>query len=156
YCALNMLLVVCRFWVFLKINPFRPFFSLLVQPVCLFPTLRYGSRLPLGFAPLVFFFRPFTTRDRWIWLSHPSSTFLTLPWLALSSLSSTGSALNTTAAQSLGEFIERCAQAFIETTSVTPLVGTALLLVAGFFLRRTKRNASLEADSTPVEAAPES
>jgi len=156
YCALNMLLVVWLFWAFFKMKSLRASFSFVAVAALLFHTHPYGIAPTVALGALSFFYRPFATQRRLIWFAAPSIALLTLPWLALSSLSSTGSALNTTAAQSLGEFIERCAQAFIETTSVTPLVGTALLLVAGFFLRRTKRNASLEADSTPVEAAPAS
>src|SRR5205085_5665345 len=78
----------------------------------------------------------------------PAIALLTLPWLALSSLSSSGSALNTTAAQSPGEFIERCAQAFIECTSVTPLIGSVIILLIAALLARAKDRKSTRLNSS--------
>jgi hypothetical protein len=76
-----------------------------------------------------------------------------LPWLALSSLSSSGSELNTTAAQSVGEFVERCVQAFIESSSVTPLMGSAILFGFGFVWMKLHRKApsQIPEDATTAE-----
>jgi hypothetical protein len=78
-----------------------------------------------------------------------------LPWLALSSLSSSGSELNTTVPASVGEVIERSVQAAIEITSVTPLIGSAILLMIGaFWLRFGKQRPVTGVDNATI--APDS
>jgi hypothetical protein len=102
---------------------------------------------------LSFIYRPFRDQRRWIWFAAPAVAVLTLPWLALSSLSSSGSELNTTVPASFGEVIERCIQATIETTSVTPLIGSAILLFGATFWLRLKKRRSVAA-GTAEDARP--
>jgi hypothetical protein len=119
----------------------------------LFHTHPYGLAPVVALGGLAFIYRPFADKRRWIWIAAPAVALLTLPWLALSSVSSSGSALNTTAAQSVGEFLERCTQAFIEFTSVTPLIGTAILLIAAFLIHwktKTSGYQSETAEATTV------
>jgi 4-amino-4-deoxy-L-arabinose transferase-like glycosyltransferase len=152
YCALNLLLICWLFLAFFKMKSARECASFVLAATLLFHTHPYGLAPVVALGGLTFIYRPFAEQRRWIWFAAPAVALLTLPWLALSSLSSSGSALNTTAAQSVGEFLERCGQAFIEFTSVTPLIGTGILLVAAFSIH-WKTNGS-RCGSQTVEPAP--
>jgi hypothetical protein len=158
YCALNMLLVVWLFCAFFKMTSRRACLSFIAAAVLLFHTHPYGLAPVVALGGLSFIYRPFLAQRRWIWFAAPAIAVLTLPWLALSSLSSSGSALNTTAAESFGEFLERCAQAFIECTSVTPLIGSALLLLVALLLRPRKKTSTDQEEPNlkemPVEHSP--
>jgi hypothetical protein len=139
YCALNMLLVVWLFWSFFKMKSARDCVFFILAAVFLFHTHPYGIAPVVALGAISLIHRPFAAQRRWVLFAAPAIALLTLPWLALSSLSSSGSALNTTAAQSLGEFIERCVQAFIECTSVTPLIGSLIILILATLLPRAKQ-----------------
>ena len=159
YCALNMLLVVWLFWTFFKMNSARDCVLFILASVFLFHTHPYGIAPVVALGVLSLIYRPFVIQRRWILFATPAIALLTLPWLALSSLSSSGSALNTTAAQSAGEFIERCAQAFIESTSVTPLIGSIILFLIAALSIRWKRKDTIDAapsdsSSTEQQVAP--
>ena len=151
YCALNMLLVVWLFWTFFKMNSARDCVLFILASVFLFHTHPYGIAPVVALGALSLIYRPFVIQRRWILFATPAIALLTLPWLALSSLSSSGSALNTTAAQSAGEFIERCAQAFIESTSVTPLIGSIILFLIAALSIRWKRKDTI--DAAPSDSA---
>jgi hypothetical protein len=151
YCALNMLLVVWLFWTFFKMNSARDCVVFILASVFLFHTHPYGIAPVVALGALSLIYRPFVIQRRWILFATPAIALLTLPWLALSSLSSSGSALNTTAAQSAGEFIERCAQAFIESTSVTPLIGSIILFLIAALSIRWKRKDTI--DAAPPDSA---
>lgn len=151
YCALNLLLVCWLFVAFFKMKSARVCAMFVLAAVLLFHTHPYGLAPVVALGSLTLIYRPFTEQRRRIWFAAPAVALLTLPWLALSSLSSSGSALNITAAQSVGEFLERCSQAFIEFTSVTPLIGTGILLVAAFAIH-WKTNPGRQ-DAGTVEAA---
>jgi len=153
YCALNMLLVVWLFWTFFKLNSARDCVLFILASVFLFHTHPYGIAPVVALGALSLIYRPFVIQRRWILFATPAIALLTLPWLALSSLSSSGSALNTTAAQSAGEFIERCAQAFIESTSVTPLIGSIILfLIAALSIRWKRKDTINPAPSDSASA----
>ena len=158
YCALNMLLIVWLFWSFFKMKSARDCMLFILASVFLFHTHPYGIAPVIALGGLSLVYRPFAMQRRWIWFAAPAIALLTLPWLALSSLSSSGSALNTTAAQSPGEFIERCAQAFIECTSVTPLIGSVIILLIAALLVRAKKSAPRKEITntamTPLQDAP--
>ncbi|HYR23002.1 MAG TPA: glycosyltransferase family 39 protein [Chthoniobacterales bacterium] len=157
YCALNMLLVCWLFGSFLKMKSARDCALFVLAATLLFHTHPYGLAPVVALGGLSLIYRPFAQQRRWIWFAAPAIALLTLPWLALSSLSSSGSALNTTAAQSAGEFIERCAQALIECTSVTPLTGTAIFLIAALLIGRTTKNGEREAETgvaVPIKNSP--
>jgi 4-amino-4-deoxy-L-arabinose transferase-like glycosyltransferase len=152
YCALNLLLICWLFLAFFKMRSARDCAMFVLAAALLFHTHPYGLAPVVALGGLAFIYRPFAEKRRWIWIAAPAVAFLTLPWLALSSLSSSGSALNTTAAQSVGEFLERCTQAFIEFSSVTPLIGTSILLIAAFFIHwktKTPGHQPETADATP-------
>jgi hypothetical protein len=139
YCSLNLLLVCWLFWTFFKMKSARDCALFILAAALLFHTHPYGIAPVVALGGLSFIYRPFATQRRWICFAAPAVALLTLPWLALSSLSSSGSELNTTSAQSLGEFFERCFQAFIESTSVTPLIGTAIVLAVVVLTHLAKR-----------------
>jgi 4-amino-4-deoxy-L-arabinose transferase-like glycosyltransferase len=148
YCALNMPLVVWLFWSFFTMRSARGCLSFVLAAALLFHSHPYGLAPVAALGLLALVYPPLKEQRRWILFAAPAIAILTLPWLALSSLSSSGSALNTTAPQSIGEFIERCVQAFIETASVTPLIGCAILLLVGILVhRRTK----LKSMAAPVD-----
>jgi hypothetical protein len=140
YCALNMLIVVWLFWAFFKMKSTRGCVSFVLAAALLFHTHPYGIAPAAALCGLSLFYRPFAEQRRWVWFAAPAIAVLTLPWLALSSLSSSGSELNTTAAQSVGEFVERCLQAFIECASVTPLLGSVILIVLAMVWMRVRNN----------------
>ena len=148
YCALNMLLVVWLFWAFFKMKSARQCLSFVIAAVLLFHSHPYGLAPVVALGGLSLIYHPFREQRRWILFAAPAVAVLTLPWLALSSLSSSGSELNTTAPASFGEVIERAIQATIETTSVTPLIGTAILLIAGAFWLRLERPRSVATPTT--------
>ncbi len=137
YCALNMLLICWLFWSFFRMKSTRDCVLFILASVFLFHTHPYGIAPVVALGALSLIYRPFAMQRRWIWFAAPAIALLTLPWLALSSLSSSGSALNTTLPQSPGEFVERCVQAFIECTSVTPLIGSAILFIVAALLMRS-------------------
>ena len=144
YCALNLLLIAWLFWSFFKMKSARDCALFVAAAVLLFHTHPYGIAPAAALCALTLVYRPFFTQRRFVFLAAPAIALLTVPWLALSSLSSSGSELNTTPAQSIGEFAERCAQAFIEFTSVTPLIGSAILLSAAVIWARSQRKRGVE------------
>jgi hypothetical protein len=152
YCALNLLLVCWLFWTFFNMKSARECTLFVLAAFLLFHTHPYGIAPVVALGGLSLIYPPFRTQRRWIWFAAPAIALLTLPWLALSSLSSTGSALNTTAAQSLGEFVERCVQAFIESTSVAPLIGTGIGLIVALLMHSAKRKIA-RSDVTDVATA---
>lgn len=152
YCALSLPLVCWLFLAFFRMKSVRDCASFVLAATFLFHTHPYGLAPVAALGGLTFIYRPFAEQRRWIWFAAPAIAFLTLPWLALSSLSSSGSALNTTAAQSVGEFLERCTQAFIEFTSVTPLIGTGILLAAAFSIHWKTNSTRREIET--VQSAP--
>jgi len=158
YCALNMLLICWLFWSFSRMKSTRDCVLFILASVFLFHTHPYGIAPVVALGALSLIYRPFAMQRRWIWFATPAIALLTLPWLALSSLSSSGSALNTTLPQSPGEFVERCVQAFIECTSVTPLIGSAILFIVAALLMRSKKKMADEvardAATTPPESSP--
>src|SRR5438309_11651243 len=159
YCALNMLLVCWLFWTFFKMKSVRDCALFVLAAVLLFHTHPYGVAPLVALGGLSLIYRPFKTQRRLVWFAVPAIALLTLPWLALSSLPSSGSALNTTAAESPGEFVERCAQALIECTSVTPLIGSVIVLLVAALLVRAKKKSVPREEITntatiPLENAP--
>ena len=159
YCAINMLLVVWLFSAFFKMKSARGCVSFVLAAALLFHSHPYGLAPVVALGGLSFIYSPFKIQRRWILVAAPAVALLTLPWLALSSLSSSGSELNTTAPASIGEVVERCIQAAIETTSVTPLIGTAILLVAGvLWLRLTGKQSAASGSpgaATPISSSPQ-
>ena len=142
YCALNLLLVVWLFWAFFKMKSARDCMVFVLAGALLFHSHPYGVVPVIALGGLSFIYRPFKPQRRWIFFAAPAIAVLTIPWLILSYLSSSGAALNTSTARTAGAFLERCLQAFIETTSVTPLIGTFILLLAIIFWRRRKGRAA--------------
>src|SRR5437867_9891832 len=108
-----MLLVCWLFWIFFKMRSARDCALFVLVSVLLFHTHPYGIAPVVALAGLSLIYRPFSAQRRWIRFAAPAIALLTLPWLALSSLASSGSALNTTAAQSPGEFVEQIGRAHV-------------------------------------------
>ena len=138
YCSLNLLLVVWLFWIFFEMKSARDCALFVLASALLFHTHPYGIAPVVALGGLSFIYRPFKPQRRWISFAAPAIAVLTLPWLVLTYLFSTGVALNTSTPHTVGAFLERCAQAFIETTSVTPVIGAFILLLTAIFWRRRK------------------
>ena len=147
YCALNMLLVCWLFWSFFKMKSARDCAFFVLAATLLFHTHPYGLAPVVALGGISLIYRPFAQQRRWIWFVAPAIALLTLPWLALSSLSSTGVALNTSAPQTLGDLVERCFQAFIEATSVTPLIGTGVVLLGAALVHWKRKNSEQPAET---------
>ena len=147
YCALNMLLVCWLFWSFFKMKSARDCAFFVLAATLLFHTHPYGLAPVVALGGISLIYRPFAQQRRWIWFAAPAIALLTLPWLALSSLSSTGVALNTSAPQTLGDLVERCFQAFIEATSVTPLIGTGVVLLGAALVHWKRKNSEQPAET---------
>jgi hypothetical protein len=141
YCSLNLLLVCWLFWIFFKMKSGRDCAWFVLASVLVFHSHPYGIAPVAALGGLSLIYRPFQAQRRWILFAAPAIAVLTLPWIILTSLASTGVALNTSAPKSVGVFLERCAQAFIETTSVTPLIGAMILILIALFVRHAKRSA---------------
>ncbi len=138
YCALNLLLVIWLFWSFLKMKSARHCVSFVLAAILLFHTHPYGIAPTVALCVLSLFYRPFAGQRQTIWFAVPAIALFTFPWLAVSSLTSRGSELNTASVKSIGEFIERFAQAFIECSSVTPLIGSLILLIGATIWKNRK------------------
>lgn len=157
YCALNLFLVCALFWFFFKMKSVRDCALFVISAALLFHSHPYGLAPTAALGAMALFYSPFRTQRRWLWFAAPAVALLTLPWLALSSLSSRGSELNTTTASSVGEFVERCFQALIEATSVTPVIGTALICLGAMLWLRFSRSRTLPSetpDDETTSAAP--
>lgn len=151
YCSLNMLLVVWLFWIFFKMKSARDCALFVLASALLFHTHPYGIAPVVALGVLGLIYRPFKTQRRFVWFAAPAIALLTLPWIAISSLFSTGVALNTSAPKTLGDLFERCFQAFIEATSVTPLIGTGIVLLAAAVIhwKRKKSEQPAQTDAIP-------
>src|SRR5713101_1779247 len=108
YCSLNMLLVCWLFWIFFEMKSARDCALFVLVSVLLFHTHPYGIAPVVALGALSLIYRPFKTQRRFVWVAAPAIALLTLPWITISSLFSTGVALNTSAPQTLGDLVERC------------------------------------------------
>jgi len=140
YCSLNLLLVCWLFWIFFKMKSAGDCALFVLVAALLFHSHPYGIAPVAALVGLSFVYRPFAPQRRWILFAIPAIAVLTLPWLVQSYLFSSGVTLNTSAPKTAGAFLERCTQAFIETTSVTPLIGMFILLLTVIFWRRRKQH----------------
>jgi 4-amino-4-deoxy-L-arabinose transferase-like glycosyltransferase len=147
--SLHMLFTCWLFWSFFRMRTARGCILFAVSAILLFHTSPFGLA-PLGVLGLLtLVYRPFYPQRRWFWLAMPAVAILTLPWLvqARSGYAEHGEALG-----SAGEFFGRFAQYLIECASVTPLIGIAILFLAGFVRSRWLRKESghRHASSSPL------
>ena len=142
-----MLLVVWLFWVFFEMKSARDCALFVLVSVLLFHTHPYGIAPVVALGALGLIYRPFKTQRRFVWFAAPAIALLTLPWIAISALFSTGVVLNTSRPQTLGDFVERCGQAFIEATSVTPLIGTGVVLLGAALIHWKRKDSEQPAQT---------
>jgi hypothetical protein len=147
YCSLNMLLIVWLFWIFFEMKSARDCALFVLVSVLLFHTHPYGIAPVVALGALGLIYRPFKTQRRFVWFAAPAIALLTLPWIAISALFSTGVVLNTSRPQTLGDFVERCGQAFIEATSVTPLIGTGVVLLGAALIHWKRKDSEQPAQT---------
>lgn len=134
--SLNMLLTCWLFWIFFRMKSARGCALFTVAAILLFHTNPIGL-VPIGvLGILTLIYRPFAPQRRWFWLATPAILILTLPWLALAR---GGYSENTQQVQSIGQFFERFAQYLIECASVTPLIGSIVLLAICLMRSRDQR-----------------
>ena len=127
YYSLNILLAACLFWMFFNLKSARDCFLFAIVSILSFHTHPYGLVPVFALGCLTLFYPLFSAQRRWLWLALPIIAVFTVPWFFLAP-SALG--VNTDPLDSVGEFAERLAQAFIEYTSVTSLIGSAVLLLA--------------------------
>jgi len=160
YYALTALLTCALVWQFTRLTSWTRAigFALLAallfhsHPIALAPLAALGA-LTLAYAP-------YRDMRPWFWRAMPLVAVLTLPWLVFSR---TGYAYNTVWLRDLGSFLPRVTQFAIECASVTPIVGTGLLLIVlrrlsrrrprGKAAARWRPEAVLTADERPLAVA---
>ena len=140
YCSLNMFLIIWVVWEFFKMKSARDCALFVLAATLLFHTHPYGLAPVVALGALSFFHRELKTQRRFMWFAAPSIALLTVPWIALATLFSTGAAINTSTPQTVGGFFERCGQAFIEATSVTPLIGAGVILLSAALTHWRRKN----------------
>ena len=131
--SLNMFFTCWLFWIFFQMRSVRDSVLFAVAAILLFHTHPIGLAVIGVLGILTLIYRPFAAQRRWFWLAAPAILVLTLPWLALARA---GYSENTQRISSIAEFLERFTQYLIECASVTPLIGTIVLL--GICLMRSR------------------
>ncbi len=135
--SLNMLFTCGLFWIFLRMKSVRDCVLFAVAAILLFHTHPIGLVAVGVLGVLTLIYRPFAGQRRWFWMATPAILIFTLPWLALAR---GGYSENTQQIHSIGEFFARFAQYLIECASVTPLIGSIVLLAICLMRSRGQRN----------------
>jgi hypothetical protein len=142
YYSLNMLFICWLFLIFFQMKSARDCVLFALTAILLFHTHPYGLMPVVALGSLSLVYPPFAPQRCWFALAVPAILVFTLPWLALSP---GGFRLNTSPVQSLGEvFLERFPQAWIECTSVTPLIGSIILLLICLTWARLRKRKTFE------------
>jgi 4-amino-4-deoxy-L-arabinose transferase-like glycosyltransferase len=123
--SLNMLFTCFLFWMFFRMKSARESALFAVAAILLFHTHPIGLVAVGILGILTLIYKPLVAHRRWFWLATPAIAILTLPWLALAHR---GYSENTQQIHSIGEVFERFGQYLIECASVTPLIGSIVLL----------------------------
>ena len=148
--SLSMLLTCWLFWIFFRMKSARGCALFAVAAILLFHTHPIGI-VPVGvLGILTLIYKPFAPQRRWFWLASPAILILTLPWLALAR---GGYSENTQQVQSVGQFFERVAQYLLECASVTPLIGSIVLLGICLFRSRRQQKKNKTRPGRPKAAA---
>ena len=136
YYALAMLFTCLLIDTFLQMRSIGRAVAFAVCAIFLFHTHPIGI-VPIAALGLLTLVDPsFLDQRRPYWLTLPAILVLTLPWFLLAR---TGYAENAALVQSTGDFFLRLIQFLIECASVTPLIGTVVLLLCTLLLRRHPR-----------------
>jgi 4-amino-4-deoxy-L-arabinose transferase-like glycosyltransferase len=139
--ALSAMLTCALILVFSRMRSWRGAAVFTITAVALFHTHPIGIVPCLVLGGLTLVFRPFAPQRKWVLRTLPVMCGLTLPWLAIAR---DGYGENTTAVRTLGSFLARIAQFFIESASVAPLVGVVMLF-AGWLIAGRGRGQALRA-----------
>src|SRR2546421_7148695 len=126
YYTLNIFLAACLLWIFFNLKSRRAGFLFAAVAILSFHAHPYGLVPVFAFGCLTLFYRPLSAQRRWFWMALPAIGLFTLPWVFIGPKAA---GVNTDPLGSIGEFVERLTQGFIEYTSVTSLIGSALLLL---------------------------
>ena len=148
YYSLNMFFVCWLFWIFFQMKSVRHCVLFVLVSILSFHTHPYGLVPVVALGSLSLVYRPFKAQRRWLWFAAPAIVVFTLPWLALSPR---GYAANTDPLHSVGEFLERIIQALIECISVTPLIGSIILLLICMMGARLRKG-KMSDQATPKTA----
>jgi 4-amino-4-deoxy-L-arabinose transferase-like glycosyltransferase len=147
--SLNMLLTCWLIWIFLRMKSLRDGALFALAAILLFHTQPLGL-VPVGVLGLLTIaYRPLARQRRWFWTSLPAVLLFTVPWLLRAQ---SGYAESTQRAHSMDQFIGRLTQYLIECASVTPLIGTVVLLGICWISRRQEKKK--KDDTSPAATAP--
>lgn len=135
--ALNMLCTCWLLWIFFQMKSGRHCVLFALVAILLFHIHPIGIVPVTALGILTLVYRPFSSQRRWFWLASPAIAAFTLPWLALAR---GGYSENTERLTSIAQFFGRFVQYLIECASVTPLIGTLILLVIWVMRRRFQGN----------------
>lgn len=123
---LNMFVTCGLIWSFFRMRSARQSVLFALVAILLFHTHPIGV-VPVGvLGILTLIYRPFCEQRRWFWFALPVILIFTLPWLFLAH---TGYRENVDRLQSVTQLFGRFVQYLIESASVTPLIGCAVLLL---------------------------
>lgn len=153
YYSLNLLFACWLFWVFFHMKSARQCLLFAALAIVSFHTHPYGLVPVVALGSLTLIHRPFAPQRRWLWFAALPIALFTLPWIALSP---SASGVNTDPLRSAGEFLERITQCAIEFTSVTPLIGTLILLLVCLtraWLEKRKRSGQATSNITAKDVA---
>src|SRR2546430_272983 len=135
--ALNMLFTCWLLWIFFQMKSARHCVLFALVAILLFHVHPIGIVPVTALGILTLVYRPFSSQRRWFWLASPVIAAFTLPWFALAR---GGYAQNTERVTSIAQFFGRSVQYLIECASVTPLIGTSILLAICMMRLRLQGN----------------
>ncbi|MFL6584507.1 MAG: glycosyltransferase family 39 protein [Chthoniobacterales bacterium] len=138
YYTLTLLLVSSAAWIFFEMKSVRTAALFAAAGVLLFHCQPFAVVPIIALGILSLGYRPFRPQRRWFWLSVPIVLLLTAPWFALATR---GYGQGAQLVQGATPFAARFAQALIEITSVTPLIGVVILAALCVWRRNLSTNA---------------
>lgn len=135
--ALNMLLTCWLISIFLEMKSARQSILFGLAAVLLFHSHPIGV-VPIGvLGILTLIYPPFDPQRKWYWCAFPAIVALTAPWYALAHR---GYAEIVDPLKSAPQLAARFLQYMVECGSVTPMIGTIVLMVLWLVRARALRN----------------
>jgi 4-amino-4-deoxy-L-arabinose transferase-like glycosyltransferase len=132
YYAFAMLLTCLLIDIFLRMTSAKRAAMFGIVAVLLFHTHPIGVVPVFALGALTLIHPAFSAQRRWFGITIGPILMLTIPWFLIAR---TGYTENAELVSSVRDFIIRSAQYLIECSSVAPLIGVAVLCLAGFATR---------------------